>query len=156
MSQEAQRNNRHDRRIRNFMLQPLIQIKLGLYSIVLSLAFSLVVLGILYINLYRFYDMVLELTDLREEVTRILESYLTETVWWVVICIFVYVIFNIIMSIFYTHRLVGPTYAFRRHVNALIKRNYKTRIVLRKNDAFHEVADDLNRLAESFDKDPPR
>ena len=138
---------KQQRRIKNFLLQPLLQVRLGIYSISLALVFSLMVGGLLYLNFYRFYDLVLELTDLRDEVTVLLESYIHDTTWWVGACIGVYLIMSVTVSIVYTHKLVGPTYAFRRHIANLGRGEYSSRVILRKNDAFLEVAEDLNRLA---------
>ncbi len=142
----------HKRKLSNFMLQPLLQIRLGLYSILLSLAFCLALVAIFYINFYKFYDLVLELTDLREEVTDILQSYVRGLIGWVVVGTTVYFFITVAVSIFFTHRLVGPTYAFRRHIRELKNGNYGSRVVLRKGDAFQEVAEDLNDLAVTLDQ----
>lgn len=135
------------RKFSNFLLQPLLQVRLGLYSIILSVLFGLGVFTIIYVNFYKFYDLVLELTDLREEVTEILNTYIQGVVLWLLLALFVYFIITVGVSIFFTHKLIGPTYAFRRHIREMTKGNYKTRVNLRKGDAFHEVADDLNELA---------
>ena len=58
----------HERKIKNYLLQPLWQIRLGLYSIGLSLVFSAVMGALVYRNFYRFYQLVIELTDLRDDV----------------------------------------------------------------------------------------
>ena len=142
----------HKRKLSNFMLQPLLQIRLGLYSILLSLAFCLALVAIFYINFYKFYDLVLELTDLREEVTDILQSYVRGLIGWVAVGTTVYFFITVAVSIFFTHRLVGPTYAFRRHIRELKNGNYGSRVVLRKGDAFQEVAEDLNDLAVTLEQ----
>ena len=141
----------YTRNLKNFLLQPLIQVKLGLYSISLALVFGVTILAVLYINLFKFYDMVLELTDMREEVVNIFSSYLYSLAGWVLILIIAYIALTIVVSVFYTHKLVGPTYAFRRHIKALADKNYNSRVVLRKADAFIEVAEDLNSLAETLE-----
>lgn len=143
--------HRYKRKLSNYFLQPLLQVKLGLYAIVLALAFCLGMLGIFYVNFYRFYDMVLELTDLRDEVTLILNSYIQDVISWLVLGTLLYFVLTVLMSVFYTHRLVGPTYAFRRHIRELSKGNYKSRVCLRKTDAFAEVAEELNQLAETLE-----
>jgi signal transduction histidine kinase len=142
----------HKRKLSNFMLQPLLQIRLGLYNIFLSLAFCLALVAIFYVNFNKFYDLVLELTDLREEVTDILRSYMQGLVGWVAIGTTIYFLITVAVSIFFTHRLVGPTYAFRRHIRELKNGNYGSRVVLRKGDAFQEVAEDLNDLAVTLDQ----
>jgi len=142
----------HKRKLSNFMLQPLLQIRLGLYSILLSLAFCVALMAIFYVNFNKFYDLVLELTDLREEVTDILRSYVSGLIGWVAIGTTVYFFITVAVSIFFTHRLVGPTYAFRRHIRELKNGNYGSRVVLRKGDAFQEVAEDLNDLAVTLEQ----
>lgn len=142
----------HKRKLSNFLLQPLLQIRLGLYSIILSLVFCLSLVGMFYVNFYRFYDLVLELTDLRDEVTEILQSYLHGMIGWLVIGTSIYFTITVVISIFFTHRLVGPTYAFRRHIREIKNGNYSSRVVLRKGDAFQEVAEDLNELAMTLEQ----
>jgi signal transduction histidine kinase len=142
----------HKRKLSNFMLQPLLQIRLGFYNILLSLAFCLALVAIFYVNFNKFYDLVLELTDLREEVTDILRSYVQGLVGWVAIGTTIYFFITVAVSVFFTHRLVGPTYAFRRHIRELKNGNYGSRVVLRKGDAFQEVAEDLNDLAVTLEQ----
>jgi len=140
------------RKLTNFLLQPLLQVRLGLYAILLSLAFGISVFAIIYVNLYKFYDLVLELTDLREEVSEILNADIRGIFLWMLLALVVYFFITVAISIFFTHRLVGPTYAFRRHIKDLSRGNYKSRVILRKGDAFQEVADDLNELALKLEK----
>ena len=140
----------HKRKLSNYLLQPLIQVKLGLYSIILSLAFGFAMLWLFYINFYRLYDMILELTDLKEEIGLLLTTHIQDSIGWLVIGTGLYFVLVTLTSVFYTHRLVGPTYAFRRHIQELAKGNYSSRVNLRKRDAFAEVADDLNQLADTL------
>ena len=52
----------------------------------------------------------------------------------------------------YSRKLVGPQIAFRRHIAAIESGDYSSRIVLRKGDAFDDVAHALNQLAETLEK----
>ena len=142
----------NQRKFKNFLLQPLLQIKLGAYSITLAATFSVVMSLFLYTQLHHFYEIVLQLTDMEEEVKDLLTGLVWETGWYVFIGVIVYLLINIAVSIFFTHRLIGPTYAFRRHIGALMQGRYTSRIKLRKGDAFVEVANDLNSLAELMEK----
>jgi len=49
----------HKRKLSNFMLQPLLQIRLGLYNIVWPLRFCLALAAIFYVIFHTFYDPVL-------------------------------------------------------------------------------------------------
>jgi hypothetical protein len=135
------------RSIKNYILQPLLQIKLGLYSIILSTVFALVIVGILYLNLAKFSDIILELTGVKDEVKDLLEQYLSPAAFQIFLAAALYVLINMVMTIVYTHRLIGPTIAFRRHIRMIAEGKYEHRTVLRKGDAFNEIADDLNKLS---------
>ena len=53
----------------------------------------------------------------------------------------------------YTHKMIGPMQPFNRHVDALLKGDYSSRVVLRKNDlqTFDAFSDKLNQLAVNMD-----
>lgn len=138
------------RKLRNYLLDPNLQIVIGLMSVITSLIFALLISAMVYLNLNGFYDLVLELTDLEVEIRSALEDYTSSLAVWVISAVIVYVVFNVALNIYFTHRLIGPTYAFRRHVRALIEGNYQSKVSLRKNDAFVGLADDLNELAEKM------
>jgi hypothetical protein len=140
------------RKLKNFLLQPLLQVKLGLYSIIMAVVFSIVFSSVLIISFQRLFDLILDLTDLRDEVVEIINAYLVDIGGWLVLIVLVYLTLNVFISILFTHRLVGPTIAFRRHIKALSEGRYNSRITLRKQDAFAEVAEDLNNLAAIMEK----
>lgn len=140
------------RRLRNFLLQPLLQVKIGLYSIFLSLLFAIAVASMLYFNFFPLIETVLKMTDADEEVREFfLEQWRAKQIW-VYLTFFIYLLAQISMSVLYTHRLVGPTYAFRRHIRSLAEGRFNSRTYLRKGDAFYEVADELNHLSEVLDR----
>lgn len=138
------------RKFRNFLLQPLLQVKLGLYSVLLAVGFATIIGGVFYYEFKGLYEIALKFTDLPEEFQELFFSHMQESANWIVACLLFYVVLTLFVSILYTHRLVGPTIAFRRHINALMAGQYESRIILRKHDAFLEVAEDLNRLAEKL------
>jgi signal transduction histidine kinase len=140
------------RRFRNFLLQPLVQVKLGLYSIIMAMIFSGTVATILIVHLSKFAEIVLALTDVEDEVGDLLNTYMADVKWWLLLAIIVFLVANILVSVLYTHRLVGPTFAFRRHIRSLAEGNYRARTFLRKGDAFIEVADELNNLSEVLER----
>lgn len=52
----------------------------------------------------------------------------------------------------YSKRIFGPMVPFRKHIRELCEGNYSSRIRLRKRDEFKELAEELNRLAETLEK----
>jgi len=146
------RQGRSDRKLRNFLLMPQIQIRLGAYMIVLAVAL-LVSLGVIvYVKMSEIISLIVQLTDVEEEVEEVLINYVQGMSWWIILAIVLYIAINMSLSVLYTHKMVGPTYAFRRHIQALGKGNYNAKTNLRKGDAFEELASDLNTLSDVLDK----
>lgn len=143
--------SRNDRSFRNLLIDPFVQVRLGLYSILLALIFSAAVAYILYVHLSKFAIIVMALTDVEEEIKALFITYIADTRWWLVLAIICFLLVNVGISIFYTHKLVGPTVAFSRQLKHLISGNYSARVRLRHGDAFTDIADLLNKLAEKLE-----
>ena len=140
------------RSIKNYFLQPLLQVKLGAYCILLSIVFATSVGAILYANFHELIESIVLMTDLEDDVKDLFKDYWKSTQLWVYLVFFLYLSLTILVSVFYTHRLVGPTVAFRRHLRSLAEGRYNARTYLRQGDAFREVADELNHLSETLEK----
>lgn len=139
-------------RRKQVLLQPLLQTKLGLYSMLLSLAFSAAVLGVLHAQWSRLRTWLEWTTQVDGLIDSELASQGSGTLVWLAILILIFFVGNVMISVLATHRLVGPTIAFRRHLESLIAGDYSARTELRSNDAFREVADDLNRLSAALEE----
>ncbi len=139
------------RQLSNLLLDPLLQTKIGLYCIALSLIFALLVGFILYENLGSIYDMFFELTNNNVKLHEVVTTYLQNIQAWVYVSLGGYILGTIAISIIFTHNLVGPTIAFSRHLDAIKNSDFKYRTKLRKGDAFQEVAARLNEISELLD-----
>lgn len=136
------------RRLSNLLLEPLLQTRIGMYCILLSLIFACIIAVILYQNLGTLYDVFFELTDGKVKLHGVVLAYLQNIQAWIFLALAAYIICTIGVSIIYTHRLVGPTIAFRRHLEAIKGGDFEHRTILRKGDAFQEVANRLNEVSE--------
>ena len=140
------------RLMRNFLLQPLLQVKLGLYAILLSAAFAGALATILYRNFSGLVNAIVLLTDAEDEVRDLFLDYWRGTQIWIYLTFGIYLAATVAISVLYTHKLVGPTIAFRRHLRSLGQGQVGVRTFLRRGDAFKEVADELNSLSEVLDR----
>ena len=138
------------RKARNSLLKPGIQLRLPLY--VLLLSFTFVLLAVLFGNLYfeQTYVTLLQSTTQSEYVQRILARQSQEFKELALLLLSGYVLLMIVVTVIYTHRLLGPTIPMLRHVKALQEGRYAHRISLRRHDALSELADQLNVLAETL------
>ena len=142
----------YKRSLKNYFLKPMMQTKLGLYFILASILFagSIIVYG--YTNLAGLYDIIVELTDISDELSDVIRAKISSILMFSSILGFFYVLFTVLMSVYYTHRFVGPMVAFKRHIDNLRKGDFSSRVVLRKSDAFSDLAEELNMLAGDLEK----
>lgn len=138
------------RKYKNFLLKPGLQTVLGIYSILISFLFATSIMIILYLNFSDLIESILVLTDAPDEVRDIMANYWYDSQMYVYLACLVYIVAMIGLTVWYTHRLVGPSIAFRRHILSLIAGKYYAKTNLRRGDAFEEVADALNTLSETL------
>jgi methyl-accepting chemotaxis protein len=136
------------RRTRNLLLQPGLQLRLPLLLLLVTLGFG-AVLGVhSWITYERLFSLTLHDTSEPDYFTRTIRAQTSDFVRVSAAITIAYALVVIGVSVVYAHRLVGPTVAMRRHIEALKNGDYSVRTVLRRKDAFAEVARDLNELAE--------
>ncbi|MDD9950952.1 MAG: hypothetical protein OXT67_05240 [Zetaproteobacteria bacterium] len=146
----SQEDGAKKRRWKNFLLLPRIQIKLAVYMILLAAIFFVGGSWIVYSRLEQAFTLILDLTELEDEVTQMLAVEIQKLGIVLAALVAAYVGTNLCLSVFFTHRMIGPIQAFRRHVNQLTMGNYNAKTALRKHDAFEELAEDLNRLSHAL------
>lgn len=140
------------RSVKNYALQPLLQMRFGLYSVICSVIFAAAVGFVLYFNLAKLTNIIFELTGVEDEVRDIVNQYVAPAKIQLLAVMVIYVSVILVLSVKFTHKLVGPTIAFRRHIRMIADEEWSYRTNLRDGDAFTEVADDLNRLSAYLGK----
>ena len=137
------------------LIQPAAQLKLPLCVLAITFAIALLFAAHSYYAFARLYEMTLSVVPgsfvqlIREQTVGFLIVSATLS------CIYVAAIVGFALS--YTHQLVGPTVAFRRHIAALRRGDYSARIALRSRDTvFRDVATQLNELAAQLQQGTAR
>ena len=136
------------RRIVNLLLQPFQQLRLGMVTVLTSLVFVTALGAYVYSKLMQFTDVVVTLTQADDEIHLLLGKYLGAVAITSLIGTVVFILLNLILTIYLTHKMVGPVVAFRRHIKHLMDGKFDVKTNLRHGDAFIEVADDLNKLSD--------
>ncbi len=141
-----------NRKARNFLLKPALQLKLALYVLILSLTFVLtaVVFGKLYFE--QTFVTLIENTTQAEYVQAVIGQQIHRFKSLSLLLLAVYVVLVVLLATVYTHRMIGPMFPIMRHVKALQDGFYSRRVKLRESDCFQELADELNALAETLEK----
>lgn len=132
------------------MVRPGVQLKLAVYLLAVSFGFALLI-GF---NSWAAYGRLFHGTlatapapfarDIIDQTTPFLKSTLA--------LLFGYVIAMLGITIGYLHRVVGPMVAIERHLSALQRGDYTSRVILRSSDhLYSEVAEQLNELASRLE-----
>ena len=134
------------------VIQPKLQLQLTLLSLSIAAIASLILGAVAYFTLSNLVNITIKFTDNPKLVEAFTSGYFPQLFIWIPLALLLFFLSNIATSVFYTHKLVGPTIAFRRHIEELTNGNYTAKTTLRKLDAFREVADDLNILSERLEE----
>lgn len=78
------------------------------------------------------------------------ESDLSGAIIAMLMVILVFVAFTIWSGVRFSHRVVGPVYAFNRHLNWIKEGNYTRNLQLRDKDEFKNLAAALNSMQEAL------
>ncbi|UCE85532.1 MAG: hypothetical protein JSU66_14515 [Deltaproteobacteria bacterium] len=143
---------RSRRRPFNLLLRPALQLKLPVYVVLVTLGFAFVWGLQGYVAYERLLTSALEHTVAAESLKNVLWFQTLDFLTASVAISIVYVVVVMVVCALYAHKMIGPTVAFRRQIAAIKRGDYAHRIALRKGDAFGDVADDLNALAEALEK----
>lgn len=143
------------RKLRNQLIDPSLQVKFALYSLLLSLSLVGVLIVVGYLRMREFTSILVELTGAEEEIRELLKTYYFDLAIWVSAVFLTFLAVTVTTYIKISHRLLGPSIAFHHHITALIAGNYEHRTFLRPKDAFKQIADDLNRLSANLEEDGP-
>ena len=141
-----------NRKARNFLLMPALELKLALYFLLLSFAFVLitVVFGKLFFE--QTYITLIENTTQADYVNAVIDQQIHKFKSLSLLLLVAYVVMVVVLAAVYTHRMIGPMIPIKRHVKALQDGLYSRRVKLREYDCFQGLADELNVLAETLEK----
>jgi hypothetical protein len=133
------------------LLRPGTQLRLPLVLLAITLGFGLLFAAQAWFAYARFYEAAMSLAPaaFQEELRQQTRSFLVVSGGLAGL----YAAAIVGFGLAYTHRMVGPTVAFRRVLAALKRGDYDSRLVLRSREpVFDEVARELNGLAEKLQR----
>jgi methyl-accepting chemotaxis protein len=141
------------RRKLNLLLQPALQLKLPVFLLLITIGFAAFQVIHGYIAYNQLFGTVLKEAGQPPMLQELLRGQTQDFIEVSAELAIAYMVVVILLSVTYAHRMIGPTVAFRRMVEAMKNGDYAARVTLRKGDAFSELADDLNELASILERD---
>lgn len=140
------------RRIQNFLIEPGIQIRYGMYISLFGVLLVLLLALTFYSTLQEDIMFLVQLTDVPQQAYLLINDRLMETFYFGIALILVFGAICFMVGIYITHRFVGPIVAFRRHVQMLKQEDFNYKTHLRPKDDFRDLAEELNSLSDFLKK----
>ncbi len=138
----------------NLLLRPSLQLKLPLYMLLLTLAFVSTLAFHSYLTFGRVFEVAIQETLQPEFYRHVIAAQTRDFGVTLAALAFGYSVVVLVLCVAWAHRMIGPEIPIRRHIEALKNGDYGSRIHLRKQDAFGDVAEDLNELAAILEEGP--
>lgn len=139
------------RGIRSWLVDPYLQVRLGLFFIVINLIFAALTLATF---LYYSWDMYVSIASYYEltssQSTVAFEKFKTPVMIFGSLTL-AFVIITLVVSIRYTHRIYGPLVSIHRYLDGLLAGEKPATLKLRESDQLKELAEKLNSLAARLD-----
>lgn len=143
------------RKLKNFLLKPRAQLEIVINIVTLTIFFAMASGLIVYFQLDDIFKTLIVMSKISDETSRSFTHDWSTSLQWLLVFTLFYVFAIISICIIHSHRMIGPTVAFRRQLEALLKGEYKARIKLRDGDYYQNLAELFNRLAEQLDQKHP-
>lgn len=140
------------RGLKSLLIKPELQLKLPVYLLFITVLFAIACWIVLQVAFAGLYEFAFEQGGLGEQVGYLFRHHIQLVVSVFSFLTIVYVLLTVGFSVAYLHKLIGPSIAFKRHINALAEGNYASRITLRQDDAFEGISIELNELAEVLEE----
>lgn len=138
------------RRIKNYLLEPEIQLKRAYYF----LSFFFCMLGGIIFWTYAQVVFAVKFLDAQAWLVAVRLTDLLEAISPVTLILYLVtgILFSIIFGIYSSHRVIGPSVAIRHHINRLKSGDFSKRLHIRKGDELVTVAKLINELTDELRK----
>ena len=146
---------RKGRSIKSTVIEPFSQLKLGVYVVIICVAFLILAGGLFHNSFLEQYENVLaifEVTDpeMKWEVISndIYESNLIKLS--VLFAAFIFILLSVVFRM--THKYYGPLVSIERFAESISGGKYFERVAIRKGDELTDLVEKLNRMAVELER----
>jgi len=148
--EQAEKSGKNLRSIRGFLVRPKQQLRGTLIIVGICIFFQLLML----IAFRSALDSVItQFAQSNPEMAAQMSASTVSVFRLMVMYVFFLAFVTLLIGIVITHRTYGPLVPLMRHVENLTQRKFDARVHLRDTDELQELADALNLLAETLEKD---
>lgn len=149
------KDHRPKRNLRSTLIEPFKQIKIGIYVMLLSLAFLVCASWLFIAAFTEQYQHVMEIFNVVDPSTK--WELVTNNIFYsnaiklgILFVSFIGILFTVVFRM--THRVYGPLISIERFVTHMAEGKYDQRLVIRRKDDLQKLAEQLNQMADKLQK----
>lgn len=147
--------SRKDRKLRNTVIEPFKQFKIGVYIVVTTFIF-IVCAGYLFMSSfwqqYQHVMSIFEVVDPNLQWEVITNDVFFSNIIKVSALFLLFMLLTMAMVFKLTHRYYGPLVSIEKFVDQVANGDYSSRVALRKKDELQRLAAKLNTMAEHLEQ----
>ena len=147
--------SRKDRKIKNTVIEPFKQFKIGVYIVVTTFIF-IVCAGYLFMSSfwqqYQHVMSIFEVVDPNLQWEVITNDVFFANIIKVAALFLLFMLITMAMVFKLTHRYYGPLVSIEKFVDQVAEGDYSSRVALRKKDELQRLATKLNTMAENLEQ----
>lgn len=132
----------------SILVEPYLQVKLGLMFLLLNAVFGLLILGVFGFFVFDMYRALVESFQLSGIDSIVIWSKFRVPLVVGTILIVAFGLSTLFVAVRYTHRIYGPLVSIHRYLDSVIARQPVSPLQLRESDQLRDLAHKLNRVAE--------
>jgi hypothetical protein len=132
-------------------VRPRAQMKQAFTIVVVGIVYQMVLIGVLGYFSNKSFQIIAEVYHIEPDAVSVVTDSIFSNVVIVLALGIVLGVIAVFVWIRMNHRFFGPLVPIARHIDEMTQGNYATRLKLRKDDEWQDLADGLNKLAAKLE-----
>lgn len=134
--------------VKSMLVEPYLQVKLGLMFIIVNIIFSILIFGVLTWYVWDVFGALRSYFELTGQDAGVAMDKLQFPLLFIGMLVLAFVGTTIYVAVQYTHQIYGPLVSINRFLDDALEGRQPGRLALRESDQLHELATKLNLLLE--------
>lgn len=151
MAEQANSTNKNRRTASGVWVRPKAQMKQAFAIVLVGIIYQMALIGVLGYFSNKSFQIIAQVYHIEPEAVAVVTDSIFSNVLIVLALGVVLGVLAIFIWVRMNHRFFGPLVPISRHIDDLCAGNYTSRLKLRKDDEWQELADGLNKLAGTLE-----
>jgi len=137
--------------VRSMLVEPYLQVKLGLMFILVNMVFSVLIFGIMAWYVWDIFGAISTYFELTGQDSRFVLQKLQIPLAIVSALVLAFIATTLRVAVSYTHKIYGPLISINRFLDEVLEGKKPHKLKLREGDQLQDLALKLNQIADQGD-----